>query len=65
MPNGVEKSRCAPLLVLAAAAGLALAGSARADGTAGFARRIRPHFDHAPVISGPFAAPQDVTRRCL
>ncbi len=28
-------------------------------------KAVRPHFDHAPVITGPFATPQAVTLRCL
>ena len=32
---------------------------------AGFAKKVRPHFDHAPIITGPFDSPQAVTRRCL
>ena len=27
--------------------------------------KVRAHFDHAPVISGPFEKPQDVTLACL
>jgi octaheme c-type cytochrome (tetrathionate reductase family) len=50
---------------LGLAAGLALAGRALAERAAGYEKRIRPHFDHTPVIQGPFATPQDVTRRCL
>jgi len=57
-------ARCA-LVALGLAAGLGLAGGGRAEGAAGYQKKIRPHFDHAPVIAGPFARPQDVTRRCL
>ncbi len=59
--------RSAMLLAGAAAVafGIALAADARAARAAGFEKRIRPHFDHAPVIQGPFRAPQDVTRACL
>ncbi len=32
---------------------------------AGYARRIRPHFDHAAVITEKFDSPQAVTRACL
>ena len=58
------------VLLLVVAGGFALASALR-DAPAperratGFARKVRPHFDHAPVISGPFATPQAVTHRCL
>jgi octaheme c-type cytochrome (tetrathionate reductase family) len=32
---------------------------------AGFQRTPRAHFDHAPVIDGPFETPQAVTQACL
>ncbi len=32
---------------------------------AGFTRKIRPHFDHAPVIPDKFDSPQAVTKACL
>ena len=32
---------------------------------AGFARKVRPHFDHTPVIPDSFDSPQAVTRACL
>lgn len=32
---------------------------------AGFQKKVRPHFDHAPVITEKFQTPQDVTRKCL
>jgi octaheme c-type cytochrome (tetrathionate reductase family) len=32
---------------------------------AGFQRKIRAHFDHAPVIPASFDSPQAVTRACL
>jgi octaheme c-type cytochrome (tetrathionate reductase family) len=41
-------------------------GPGAAWGTAaGFTRRVRPHFDHTPVIAGPFRTAQDVTKACL
>jgi hypothetical protein len=57
-------------VALVAVGGVALALATRAPAApekpaAGFARRIRPHFDHAPVITGKFDTPQAVTRRCL
>ncbi len=55
----------AGVAAVALAAGLALSGSA-ADRRGPSPRpRVRAHFDHASVISGPFATPQDVTRACL
>ncbi|HYD42750.1 MAG TPA: tetrathionate reductase family octaheme c-type cytochrome [Anaeromyxobacter sp.] len=51
--------------VVAAVAGVAMTGRADAARAAAFEPRVRPHFDHAPVIQGPFRAPQDVTRACL
>ena len=45
--------------------GLFMGGRAEAERTVRFERPIRPHFDHAAVIQGPFATPQDVTRACL
>lgn len=56
------------LLVASAAAvasGFFVARRADAVRAAGFERRIRPHFDHAAVVQGPFRAPQEVTRACL
>jgi octaheme c-type cytochrome (tetrathionate reductase family) len=53
------------LLLVGLAASGGAASRALAQHSAGYEKRIRPHFDHAPVISGPFATPQDVTRRCL
>jgi len=32
---------------------------------AGYAKRVRPHFDHAPVIPEKFDSAQAVTRACL
>jgi octaheme c-type cytochrome (tetrathionate reductase family) len=52
-------------LVLASGAAWSLVGRASAQRAAAFERRVRPHFDHAAVISGPFDTPQDVTRACL
>jgi octaheme c-type cytochrome (tetrathionate reductase family) len=31
----------------------------------GYTKKIRPHFDHTPVITAKLEAPQDVTRACL
>jgi len=42
--------------------GAAASAPARA---AGFARKLRPHFDHTPVIPDAFDSPQAVTRACL
>jgi len=32
---------------------------------AGYQKKTRAHFDHAPVIPGKFESPQEVTRTCL
>ncbi|HTN52436.1 MAG TPA: tetrathionate reductase family octaheme c-type cytochrome [Anaeromyxobacter sp.] len=58
------------VVALVAVGGAALARVLRASEepprhAAGFQRRLRPHFDHAPVISGPLDGPQAVTRACL
>jgi octaheme c-type cytochrome (tetrathionate reductase family) len=70
MLTWIKKRRALALLtpgvaVIAAFAGLALVARADAQRTSRFQKPVRPHFDHAAVISGPFAAPQDVTRACL
>jgi octaheme c-type cytochrome (tetrathionate reductase family) len=36
-----------------------------AQHAAGYQKKIRPHFDHAPVMPASFERPQDVTRACL
>jgi octaheme c-type cytochrome (tetrathionate reductase family) len=64
-----------PWIIGAAVSVVAVAGIAsamvlrapeeRPSHAAGYARRVRPHFDHAAVISGKFERPQAVTRRCL
>jgi octaheme c-type cytochrome (tetrathionate reductase family) len=46
-------------------ASASLVARAEAQRAARFEKRIRSHFDHAAVIVGPFATPQDVTRACL
>jgi octaheme c-type cytochrome (tetrathionate reductase family) len=51
---------CATLLAV-----LSWAGRASDRPPPGYRPPIRPHFDHASVITGPFATPQDVTRTCL
>jgi octaheme c-type cytochrome (tetrathionate reductase family) len=58
------------VLLLVVLGGLALARAIRSEPAperraAGFAKKVRPHFDHGPVIAGPFATPQAVTHRCL
>jgi len=60
------------LAVLAAGAALAVATRAPAPPSevdapraAGFVRKIRPHFDHAPVLTERFESPQAVTVACL
>jgi octaheme c-type cytochrome (tetrathionate reductase family) len=60
------------LAVLAAGAALAFAtrtppppSEAAAPRAAAFTRRIRPHFDHAPVLAAKFETPQAVTVACL
>ena len=55
----------AAALLLAAAVTLGAGGQAAARPAEGFSRRTRSHFDHAAVIKGPFATPQDVTKACL
>jgi octaheme c-type cytochrome (tetrathionate reductase family) len=75
MSEGPTSTKKSPWLVggvlaLVVAGGLALAMALRTSAAppphaAGFARKIRPHFDHGPVISGPFETPQAVTHRCL
>jgi octaheme c-type cytochrome (tetrathionate reductase family) len=54
--------------VALAAVGIALStrpSAAPEKHAGGYARRVRPHFDHAPVITGKLDTPQAVTRRCL
>ncbi|HVO20430.1 MAG TPA: tetrathionate reductase family octaheme c-type cytochrome [Anaeromyxobacter sp.] len=70
--TSINRGRAAGVLLIAGAAAGAAAlaalalGAGRADARASsFEKRIRPHFDHTPVIRGPFQAPQDVTRACL
>jgi octaheme c-type cytochrome (tetrathionate reductase family) len=53
------------VVAFAGVTGWALDGRASAHQPAGFRKRVRPHFDHAPVITGTFDRPQDVTRACL
>ena len=71
-----ERSRSkAPWIIGAAVALVAAGGVAsamvlrpaaeREKHAAGFARKLRPHFDHSAVITEKFDRPQDVTRRCL
>src|SRR5512144_3333902 len=57
-------------VALVAAAGVAMAAAfhapdAPAEHAAGYAKRLRPHFDHAAVITEQFDSPQAVTRACL
>jgi octaheme c-type cytochrome (tetrathionate reductase family) len=54
-------------VVFLAVMGVALGAGARAAArpAEGFSKKFRAHFDHAAVIKGPFATPQDVTRACL
>jgi octaheme c-type cytochrome (tetrathionate reductase family) len=57
-------------VALVAAGGIASAMALRAPEerprhAAGYAKRLRPHFDHAAVITEKFDRPQAVTRRCL
>ncbi len=55
-------------LVFASSVALALALRPEAEGRVhaqGFARKVRPHFDHAAVIPDAFESPQAVTRACL
>jgi len=57
-------------LIAVVVGGFALAramrpGAAPPVRAAGFVKPVRAHFDHAPVITGPFATPQAVTARCL
>jgi octaheme c-type cytochrome (tetrathionate reductase family) len=57
-------------LALVAASGVAVAlanrpGTPQTRRAAGFAKKVRSHFDHAPIITGRFESPQAVTRRCL
>ncbi len=46
-------------------AAVALAGRASDWSVSSFRPRVRAHFDHASVMGGPYATPQDVTRACL
>jgi octaheme c-type cytochrome (tetrathionate reductase family) len=57
-------------VALVGASGVAVAlanrpGTPQTRRAAGFAKKVRPHFDHAPIITGRFDSPQAVTRRCL
>jgi octaheme c-type cytochrome (tetrathionate reductase family) len=52
-------------VALGAAAQVALARVRPPDEPPPQLPRPRAHFDHAPVISGPFEKPQDVTVACL
>jgi octaheme c-type cytochrome (tetrathionate reductase family) len=51
--------------VVAAAAGKVALARVSPPAPPPQAPRARAHFDHAPVISGPFDSPQAVTRACL
>ncbi len=60
------------LLVVAAGAALAVAtrppppaSEAPAPRAGGFVRKVRPHFDHTPVMTEKFDRPQAVTLACL
>jgi octaheme c-type cytochrome (tetrathionate reductase family) len=57
------------LALVAGGVGVSLALKAPAGGlatrAAGFVKRVRPHFDHSPVIPAAFDSPQAVTRACL
>jgi octaheme c-type cytochrome (tetrathionate reductase family) len=55
----------ATALVLGAAAKVALARVTPPDVPGPQLPKARAHFDHAPVLSGPFEKPQDVTVACL
>lgn len=57
----------AALLVLGVAAAAVLVSNrpAPAQVAPGFEKKVRPHFDHTPVIPASFDSPQAVTRRCL
>jgi octaheme c-type cytochrome (tetrathionate reductase family) len=52
-------------VAIASGGAWALMARAAADRAPAFQKRIRPHFDHAAVITGKFDTPQDVTRACL
>jgi octaheme c-type cytochrome (tetrathionate reductase family) len=57
-------------VALVTAGGVAMAqafqtSDAPAPHAAGYVKRIRPHFDHAAVITEKFETPQAVTRACL
>ena len=58
-------------LFLAAAAGVVAVAVALQSPPAppppapSFSKRVRPHFDHAPVTPAKFESPQAVTRSCL
>jgi octaheme c-type cytochrome (tetrathionate reductase family) len=55
------------LLALGALGALAVRGAtpAAARPAAAYQKKIRPHFDHAPVTPTSFDSPQAVTRSCL
>lgn len=55
----------AALLVVGAGAVAARASVSSGGRAPGFARKIRPHFDHTPVITDKLSTPREVTRRCL
>lgn len=60
----------AAAMVVIAAGGVAMANVFREAGPPARPHvergaRVRPHFDHAPVITGKFESPQAVTRACL
>src|SRR5690242_8157588 len=57
-------------VALVAASGVAVAlanrqGAPETRRALAVAKKVRPHFDHAPIITGRFDSPQAVTRRCL
>ena len=73
MSNGNTWSKKRILTVTLVATAIATAGvllvapggSAEARHASAYRKRVRPHFDHAPVIPSKLETPQAVTRTCL
>lgn len=53
------------MLVLAGIAALVQTSACTPRPDGAFRRKIRPHFDHTPIIPAKFDSPQAVTRTCL
>ncbi len=63
---GVLLAATALVMAAGVAAGLTLRpATGRASPAAVRGKTVRAHFDHTPVVAGPFERPQEVTAACL